>query len=130
MHFRKKTNQVNHQWIFGQITLQLEYKSKLNGVMFRKVSEKDTSKACALCGNEEHGRIHRGMYRCKLYDVVFNADADGALNIMKKYLRIPLSKGSGISVVAALAQPAVLQWNEHEWRSEAMMPNATTAMIP
>ena len=130
MHFRKKTNQVNHQWIFGQITLQLEYKSKLNGVMFRKVSEKDTSKACALCGNEEHGRIHRGMYRCKLYDVVFNADADGALNIMKKYLRIPLSKGSGIGVVAALAQPAVLQWNEHEWRSEAMTPNATTAMIP
>ena len=62
------------------------------------------------------------MYRCKLYNVVFNADADGALNIMKKYLRIPLSKGSGIGVVAALAQPAVLQWDEHEWRSEAMMP--------
>ena len=41
MHFRKKTNQANHQWIFGQITSQLEYKSKLNGVMFRKVSEKE-----------------------------------------------------------------------------------------
>jgi len=129
MHFMKKTNQANHQWIFGQITSQLEYKSKLNGVMFRKVSEKDTSKTCALCGNEEHGRIHRGMYRCKLYNVVFNADADGALNIMKKYLRIPLSKGSGIGVVAALAQPAVLRWNEHKWRNEAMMPSATTAMI-
>jgi putative transposase len=129
MHFRKKTNQANHQWIFGQITSQLEYKSKLNGVLFGKVSEKDTSKICALCGNKEHGRIHRGMYRCKLYNVVFNADADGALNIMKKYLRIPLSKGSGIGVVAALAQPAVLQWNEHEWRNEAMVPNATTAMI-
>jgi putative transposase len=129
MHFRKKTNQKDHQWMFGQITSQLEYKSKLNGVMFRKVSEKDTSKTCALCGKEEHGRIHRGMYRCKLYNVAFNADADGALNIMKKYLRVPLSKGSGIGVVAALAQPAVLQWNEHEWRNEAMMPSATTAMI-
>ncbi len=129
MHFRKKTNQVNHQWIFGQITSQLEYKSKLNGVMFRKVSEKDTSKTCALCGKEEHGRIHRGMYRCKLYNAAFNADADGALNIMKKYLRVPLSKGSGIGVVAALAQPAVLQWNEHEWRNEAMMSSAATAMI-
>ncbi len=129
MHFSKKTNQVNHQWIFGQITSQLEYKSKLNGVMFRKVSEKDTSKTCALCGSEEHGRIHRGMYRCKLYNVAFNADADGALNIMKKYLRIPLSKGSGIGVVAALVQPAVLQWNRHEWRNEATMPSATTAMI-
>ena len=129
MHFRKKTNQVTHQWIFGQITSQFEYKSKLNGVMFKTVSEKNTSKTCALCGKEEHGRIHRGMYRCKLYNVVFNADADGALNIMKKYLRIPLSKGSGIGVVAALAQPAVLQWNEHEWRNEAMMPCATTAVI-
>ncbi len=129
MHFRKKTNQANHQWIFGQITLQLEYKSKLNGIMFRKVSEKDTSKTCALCGNEEHGRIHRGLYRCKLHNVVFNADSGGALNIMKKYLRIPLSKGSGIGVVAALAQPAVLQWNEHEWRNEAMMPSAITVVI-
>lgn len=128
MHFRKKTNQANHQWIFGQITSQLEYKSKLNSVMFRKVSEKDTSKTCALCGNEEHGRIHRGMYRCKLYNVVFNADGGGALNIMKKYLRIPLSKGSGIGVVAALAQPAVLQWDEHEWRNAAIMPSAATVM--
>ena len=115
--------------MFGQITSQLEYKSKLNGVMFRKVSEKDTSKTCALCGKQEHGRIHRGMYRCKLYNVAFNADADGALNIMKKYLRVPLSRGSGIGVVAALAQPAVLRWNEHEWR-EAAMPGAATAMIP
>ena len=68
------------------------------------------------------------MYRCKLYNVVFNADADGALNIMKKYLRIPLSKGSGIGVVAALAQPAVLRWDEHEWRNAAIMPSAATAM--
>ena len=130
MHFRKKTNQKDHQWMFGQITSQLGYKSKLNGVMFRKVSEKDISKTCALCGKEEHGRIHRGMYRCKLYDAAFNADADGALNIMKKYPRIPLLKGSGIGVVAALAQPAVLQWNEHEWRNEAMMPSAANAVIP
>lgn len=119
MDFSKQVNQQNHQWEFREISRQLEYKSKLEGVRFRKVSEKDTSKTCALCGQKENGRIHRGLYRCKLYNVVFNADADGALNISKKYLRIPLSKGSGIGVVDALANPAVFHWNEHEWLDEA-----------
>ncbi|EQD33678.1 transposase, IS605 OrfB family, partial [mine drainage metagenome] len=130
MHFRKKTNQNNHQWVFGQISNQLEYKSKLNGVRFRKVDEKDTSKTCVLCGKKENGRIYRGLYRCKLYNAVFNADTGGGLNIMKKYLRIPLSRGSGIGVVAALAQPAVLLWNEHEWRNEVSWPSATNAVNP
>ncbi len=131
MHFSKRSNQNVHQWLFGEIENQLEYKSKLNGVMFRKVDERDTSKTCSLCGKEEYGRIHRGLYRCKLYNAIFNADANGALNIMKKYLRIPLSEGSGIGVVAALAQPAVLLWNEHEWRNErTSAQSATNAMKP
>ena len=63
-----------------------------------------------------NGRIHRGMYRCKLYNVNEKVSPSSI-------------EDSGIGVVAALAQPAVLQWNEHEWRNEAMMPSATTAMI-
>ena len=118
MNFGHMNNQQVHQWAFNEVAKELEYKCKLNGVRFRAVSERETSKTCALCGKEERGRIHRGLYRCKLYNVVFNADCNGALNIEKRYLRMSLHKGSGIGVVAALAQPAVLHWNEHMWRDE------------
>ncbi|MCL5440628.1 MAG: hypothetical protein M1448_01950 [Candidatus Marsarchaeota archaeon] len=59
--------------------------------------------------------MHRGLYRCKLYSKQFNADANGALNIMKRYLQIPLQQGSGIRVVGVPAHPAVYRWNEHRW---------------
>ena len=108
-------NQQTHQWTFNEAAKELEYKCKLNGVRFRAVSEMDASKTYALCGKEERGRIRRGLYRCKLYNVVFNADCNGALNIEKRYLRMSLHKGSGIGVAAALAQPAVLHWNGHMW---------------
>lgn len=118
MCFSKGVNQQNHQWQFAEITRQLEYKCAMEGVRFRTVSEKDTSKTCVLCGRMENGRIYRGLYRCKLYNVVFNADSGAALNMKKRYLRIPLSKGSGIGVVDSLANPAVFHWNEHEWLDE------------
>jgi len=113
--YNDNADQKIHQWQFGEITRQLFYKARMFGVKITKVSEKDTSKTCALCGREEHGRIHRGLYRCKLYIKEFNADINGALNIKKRYLQIPLSQGSGIGVVGVLAHPAVYYWNEHEW---------------
>ncbi|MCL5433649.1 MAG: hypothetical protein M1538_01555 [Candidatus Marsarchaeota archaeon] len=58
------------------------------------------------------------MYRRKLYNKQFNADANGALNIMKKYLQIPLQQGSG-RVVGVLAHPAVYRWNEYRWCNDA-----------
>lgn len=115
MHFSKKVNQQNHQWQYAEITRQYIYKCQITGVRFRMVNERDSSKTCVLCGQKENGRIHRGLYRCKLYNVIFNADADGALNIEKKYLRLPLSKGSGIGVVDAVANPVVVYWNEQRW---------------
>ena len=116
--FSRYANQKIGQWEFGEIARQLEYKAKIEGIMFKKVSERDTSKTCSLCGRQEKGRVCRGLYRCKLYKKQFNADANGALNISKMYLRIPLSEGSGIGVVDALANPAVFHWNEHEWLCE------------
>ncbi len=67
----------------------------------------------------DNGRAHRGLYRCKLCNEQFSADAGGALNIMKRYLQIPLQQGSGIGVVGVLAHPAVYHWNEHRWRNDA-----------
>ena len=127
--FGRYANQKIGQWEFGEIARQLEYKAKMEGVMFKKVSERDTSKTCSLCGQKERGRVHRGLYRCKLYKKQFNADASGALNIEKMYLRIPLSKGSGIGVVDALANPAVFHWNEHEWLGENPSVRETMSVV-
>jgi putative transposase len=118
-NYNDNANQKIHRWQFAEITKQLFYKAKMLGVKITKVSEKDTSKTCALCGQETSGRVHRGLYRCKLYNKEFNADANGALNIMKRYLQIPLQQGSGIGVVGVLAHPAVYHWNEHRWCNDA-----------
>ena len=114
-NYNDNANQKIHQWQFAEITKQLFYKAKEFGVKITKISERDTSKTCALCGRETNGRVHRGLYRCKLYNKQFNADAGGALNIRKRYLQIPLQQGSGIGVVGVLAHPAVYRWNEHRW---------------
>ena len=119
INYNDNANQKIHQWQFAEITRQLFYKAKEFGVKITKISEKDTSKTCALCGQETNGRVHRGLYRCKLYNKQFNADANGALNIMKRYLQIPLQQGSGIGVVGVLAHPVVYRWNEHRWRNDA-----------
>ena len=119
INYNDNANQKIHQWQFAEITRQLFYKAKEFGVKITKISEKDTSKTCALCGQETNGRVHRGLYRCKLYNKQFNADANGALNIMKRYLQIPLQQGSGIGVVGVLAHPAVYHWNEHRWCNDA-----------
>ena len=118
-NYNDNADQKIHQWQFAEITKQLFYKAKEFGVKITKISEEDTSKTCALCGQETNGRVHRGLYRCKLYGKQFNADANGALNIMKRYLQIPLQQGSGIGVVGVLAHPAVYRWNEHRWCNDA-----------
>lgn len=119
VHYNDNANQKIHQWQFGEITRQLFYKAKLLGVKVTKISERDTSRTCALCGKEINGRVHRGLYRCKLYGKEFNADVNGVMNIMKRYLQIPLQQGSGIGVVGVLAHPAVYRWNEHRWCNDA-----------
>ena len=140
MQFRRKTNQMNHQWLFGAIIMQLFYKANLIGVSIHQTNERCTSHVCALCGSHKNRketrrkdngcrRIKRGLYRCKLYNVVYNADAGGALNIQKKYLRVPLSKGSGIGVVDILARPAVFHWNEHEWLGENLLVRETMSVV-
>lgn len=71
---------------------QLEYKCKLNGISFITNEEAYTSK-CSFLDNEEikkhkkylGKRIKRGMFKTSK-GILINADVNGALNILKKYL--------------------------------------------
>lgn len=113
--FNDNANQKIHQWQFGRMTTQLDYKCKFAGVPFDVESERDTSATCCMCGKKENGRVKRGLYRCKRNHVQFNADALGAVNISKRYRRIPLRKRSEIGVVGSLASPVVVLWDNHRW---------------
>ena len=82
---------------YGQLRDKLEYLCKLNDIVFVKQEESYTSKASfwdrdniPIYNNDNPQsytfsgkRIHRGMYQC-LNGKCFNADVNGALNILRK----------------------------------------------
>lgn len=111
-NWRKKESQKLHSWGFAKLTSQLEYKAKLAGIRFMKVSERDTSKTCSECGTvKKSNRKHRGLYKCKCGNTM-NADINGAANILKKYLQENnISKSIGV-----VATPVV-------WRGYNVVPS-------
>jgi len=87
--FGKIGNQKLHSWSFSKITQQIEYKASLYGIRVVRVSEEYTSQTCSCCNNiRKNNRKHRGLYVCKFCGRVINADVNGAVNILKKYLQM------------------------------------------
>ncbi len=104
-------NQQFHKWPFDKIIKMLTYKARLKGIRVVKESEDYTSQTCCICGTIcKSSRVHRGLYICNQCGAVINADVNGAINILKRYLpgQISASWSSG-----CLAQPAV---NRFAWR--------------
>jgi len=115
VNYGKKVNQKLHAWGFSKFTNQLKYKLELEGIQLIKVGEKSTSKTCSQCGYKEsykaQCRKHRGLYICRNCGTIMNADVNGALNILKRYLpEANVSWSSG-----CLAQPLVRRWNSNEF---------------
>jgi putative transposase len=93
------------------IIKMLTYKARLKGIRVVKEPEDYTSQTCCMCGTIcKSNRVHHGLYVCGQCGVVINADVNGAINILKRYLpeQISVSWSSG-----CLAQPAV---NRFAWR--------------
>lgn len=99
----KRNNQKLHSWSFSKLTQQIEYKAILSGIRFVRVSEENTSKTCSYCNNiRKSNRITRGLYKCKFCRRVQNADINGAVNILKKYLQLFPKEDRSINGVAPL----------------------------
>lgn len=95
-NFGHKNNQKLHSWSFSKFTQMLEYKSIQAGIRFVRVNEYNTSRKCSICGViRRSNRIYRGQYRCKRCGNLINADINGAVNILKKYLQDFLSRSIG-----------------------------------
>ena len=107
----KRGNQKLHSWGFAKLISQIEYKAKLSGIRFEKVSERDTSKTCSVCGLvKKSNRKHRGLYRCKCGNKM-NADLNGARNILQKYLQEHGSRSIG-----SVVEPSI-------WRCVNVIPS-------
>jgi putative transposase len=104
-------NQQLHTRPFDKIIRMLTYKARLKGIRVVKEPEDYTSQTCCMCGTIcKSNRVHRGLYVCNQCGAVINADVNGAINILKRYL----PEQTGVSWSSGcLAQPAV---NRFAWR--------------
>ena len=93
--YGKKTNQKLHKWNFSRFISYIEYKAKLKGIDVEKISESYTSQCCSVhlsvdeigkAHANKSNRKHRGLYICNECGAMLNADLNGSLNILKKYL--------------------------------------------
>jgi len=113
-------NQKLHNfWVFNMVAGRIYELGQEYGIAITKVSERNTSKTCCLCGKQHNGRIERGLMVCKEAHQSINADVNGAANIMKVAVNRPLSvlsTLSGASGSRVMADPLLLRWNYNEWR--------------
>ena len=100
----KQNNQNFVSIPYGQLRRKLEYLCKMNGIVFVKQEESYTSKASFWDRDDipvynadnpkeypfSGNRIHRGLYKTST-GKTFNADVNGALNIMRKSSVVDLS---------------------------------------
>lgn len=100
----KQNNQNFVSIPYGQLRSKLEYLCKLNGIVFVKQEESYTSKASFWDRDDipvynadnpkeypfSGNRIHRGLYKTST-GKTFNADVNGALNIMRKSSVVDIS---------------------------------------
>ena len=103
-HIGKQNNQNFVNIPYGQLRSKLEYLCKLNGITYVKQEESYTSKASFWdkddipVYNDDNPkeytfsgkRVHRGLYK-RADGKYFNADVNGALNIMRKSSVVDMS---------------------------------------
>ncbi len=101
----KAGNLKLHAWPFDTFVQMLAYKANLAGITIVQVSERDTSRTCSVCGClNPNARVHRGLYVCSECGATLNADVNGAVNILHKYLQ-GLEKSTGVPVRVGTPSP-------------------------
>jgi putative transposase len=119
-HGRRGNQKLHNFWTFNLVERRTMELGDEYGVSVKKVSERDTSKTCCLCGKQHNGRVERGLMVCHERHQCINADVNGAVNILKVAAnRFPsvLSTDKGeTSGSRLMAQPLLLRWNYHEWQ--------------
>lgn len=114
-----------HAWPFDTFVQMLAYKTNLAGITLVQLSEWNTSRTCSVCGTlNSDARVHRGLFVCSECGTTINADVNGAVNLLHKYLH-GLKKSTGVPVrvgpdVAKLIRHLPTIWpeplvNRYDW---------------
>jgi putative transposase len=94
---RRFNRRLNSGFPYYMLSKFIEYKAKWQGIKVIKISEKNTSKICHKC--EDWGLRVGSLFKCENCSCQFNADYNGAMNIMKRAMGYMPIAG------AALTQP-------------------------
>lgn len=107
----RRMNRIVSNMPYLKLSQMIEYKAEWLGIPVIKMQEHDTSKTCSRC-NEYGKRPTQAQFRCDTcHRVSFNADYNGALNILKRAT-------SYMGVAGADCEPA-RDWGNDNQTSEA-----------
>jgi len=96
----KRMNRIVGSMPYFKLSQMIEYKAEWYGLPIIRVKEHDTSKTCSRCG-ETGSRPSQGHFRCNNCSrKSFNADYNGALNILKRGL-------SYMDIARVVSEPAL-----------------------
>jgi len=112
-HGRRGNQKLHNFWAFNLIDKRIIELGEEYGIAVRKVSERNTSRTCCLCGRRHNGRVERGLMVCPETHQSINADVNGAVNILKVAVKrspsvLSTDKGE-TSGSRLLAQPLLLR---------------------
>ena len=82
-HGRRGNQKLHNFWAFNLVERRIMELGEEYGIAVRKVSERNTSRTCCLCGRRHNGRVERGLMVCSGKHMGINADVNGAVNILK-----------------------------------------------
>jgi putative transposase len=117
-HGKRGNQKIHNFWAYNIVGKRIMELGEEYGIAVKKVSERDTSKTCCLCGKQHNGRVERGLMVCHEKHQSINADVNGAVNILNVAVNgtLVLSTDFGFSGSRLMAEPLLLRWNYHKWR--------------
>jgi putative transposase len=80
---------VYNDWGLYGFVQMLEYKCVHVGKELHIISERDTTKACHVCGQKKDMPLHVRTYRCENCGLVMDRDENSAVNIYERFLARP-----------------------------------------
>jgi len=90
----RRMNRIVSNMPYLKLSRMIEYKAEWVGIPVIKMQEHGTSKTCSRC-NEYGKRPTQGQFKCDTcHRISFNADYNGALNILKRALSYMDSAGA------------------------------------
>ena len=82
----RRMNRIVSNMPYYRLTQQIMYKAAWLGIPVHTISERDTSRTCHRCGSTETTRIKQPIFHCHACGLVYNADLNGAKNIVERFL--------------------------------------------